>query len=286
MFFQLFRAAGATGQVFLLKNGTVVNRGLAYSGLVLATTTVAVVPTTPRVLDFTVEARSSDKQGMQVTGNLKITLSPDVAVSKFDFTVRQKDGSYQSPWEQALHAMVVEHVLAPIHATARTLDIETATQSHSTFAEAVKASVTSEGNPLKAMGINIESCSVVVVEASDDEVAETIGSKERQALIATSDAAIHGRRLKAVDNDRAIKQFEAGTKLALEKKQGLLLDEQAKNKEKEATADARATEIRLAPLNDVATGKILGAAIMEAAKSGRLGSLAITSEFLAAASQK
>ncbi len=87
-------------------------------------------------------------------------------------------------------------------------------------------------------------------------------------------------------NERAVKEYEAGTKLELEKKQGILLDEQAKNKEKEATADAKATEIRLAPLKDVEAGKLLGAAIMDAAKTGRLGSLAITSEFLAAVGQK
>ena len=83
-----------------------------------------------------------------------------------------------------------------------------------------------------------------------------------------------------------VKQYEADTRLELERKQGELLDEQAKNKKKEAESDAEATAIRLAPLEDVESGKLLGAAVMEAAKSGRVGTIAITSEFLAAINQK
>ena len=105
-------------------------------------------------------------------------------------------------------------------------------------------------------------------------------------MLTEADKALHDRRMKGSENDRTVKEYEAGTRIELEKKQGLLLEEQAKNKEKEADADARATAIRLAPLKDVEAGKLLGAAIMDAAKTGRLGSLAITSEFLAAVGQK
>jgi len=60
----------------------------------------------------------------------------------------------------------------------------------------------------------------------------------------------------------------------------------AKNKKKEAETDATATTIRLAPLQNVDPGKLLGAAVMEAAKGGHVGSIAITSELLAAINQK
>lgn len=282
---KFFRGAGATGNVFFLSGGKATNKGLAYSGFVWPWETVAVIPTTAQVLDFEVDARTADKQSATVTGNIKVTFDPTVAISKFDFTVN-KDGSYLCQWEEALRAFVVEQVFAPIREKAKSLGVEVAIQSHSDFEQAVTESMANVSNPLADLGIKFESCSIAKVECDDDEVEEAIGSKERQEMLVGSDRAMHERRLKGVQNDRAIKKFEAGTKLALEKEQSAILDEQAKNKEKEAKADAKATEIRLAPLKEVDSGKLLGAAIMEAAKTGRMGSLSITSEFLAAVGQK
>lgn len=137
-------------------------------------------------------------------------------------------------------------------------------------------------NTFEDDGITIGSCSIPKIEPTDEEVADAIGAKERQGMLTEADKALHNRRLEAALNERAVKEYEAGTKLELEKKQGILLNEQAKNKKKEAETDAEATKIRFEPLKDVESGKLLGAAIMDAAKSGRLGNLAITSEFLAA----
>jgi hypothetical protein len=205
-------------------------------------------------------------------------------VSKFDFTVNIKDGSYLTPWDQALNAAVVERVVRAVLAEVSGLTVEAATRSQSLIEAAVQKALAGEG--LASIGVAFESCSVLTIEPLDEELAETMGAKERQAMLTESDKALHDRRMEAATNERAVKTYEAETRLELEKKQSKLLDEQAKNKEKEAAADAKATTIRLAPLKNVASGKLLGAAIMDAAKSGRLGSLAITSEFLAAVNQK
>ncbi len=283
--FNFFRGAGATGNVFFLSGGKAKNMGLAYSGFVGPKTTVAVVPTTAQVLDFDVDARTEDKQSITVAGNIKVTFSPAVAVAKFDFTVN-KDGSYVSSWEEALRAFVIEQVFAPIRNKAKSFKVETSLQSHQDFETSVSGSLSGADSPFASLGISFESCSIARVEAEDEDVAEAIGSKERQTMLEGSDKAIHERRLKGAQNERAVKKYEAGTKLELEKQQSVLLDEQAKNKQKEAEADAEATKTRLAPLQGVEAGKLIGAAIMDAAKTGRLGSLAITSEFLAAVGQK
>lgn len=281
---RLFRSAGATGHVFFLKNGRIKDVGLAYSGFIGPKTTVAVVPTTPQILNFAIDAQTKDKQSVVVRGSLTATLTPSKAVSKFDFTVNPKDGGYVSQWEQVLNAKVIERVLRAVLNKVKELDVETAIQSQKEVEDAVTAALGQ--NTFSSDGITINSCSIPKIEPSDEEVEGAIGAKERQTMLTEADKALHDRRLKAAENERAVKEYEAGTRLELEKKQGVLLDEQAKNKEKEATADAKATEIRLAPLKDVEAGKLLGAAIMDAAKTGRLGSLAITSEFLAAVGQK
>lgn len=286
MLITLFRNAGATGHVFFLAGGKTVRKGVAYSGFVLPMTTVAVVPGTAQVIDFSVEARTKDKQSVTVTGNLKLVLVPEVAVSRFDFTVNPKTGSYLAAWQQALHTMVIEHVLAPIHGKARELTVEATISSHKDFEIAVKTVVTAANNPLVRMGITIESCSIAKVEANDEEVETAIGSLERQKMLTESDAALHSRMLKAAENARGVRTYEAETVLRLEEERVKLLEKQAENKKTEAQTDADATKIRMAPLAEVDAGKLLGAALLEMAKTGRVGNLSVGPELFAALERK
>lgn len=284
MLIRLFRSAGATGHVFFLKNGRIADKGLAYSGFIGLKTTVAVVPTTPQILNFAIDAQTKDKQNVVVRGSLTATLTPETAVSKFDFTVEPKNGGYLSNWVPVLNAKVVERVVRAVLDKVKYLDVEEATRSQKLVEDAVTAALGS--NTFWDDGITIGSCSIPKIEPADEEVEGAIGANERQTMLTNADKALHDRRLKAAENERAVKEYEAGTRLELEKKQGILLEEQAKNRKMEAETDAEATKIRLEPLKDVESGKLLGAAIMDLAKSGRLGSLAITSEFLAAMGQK
>jgi regulator of protease activity HflC (stomatin/prohibitin superfamily) len=285
-FFKLFRGARATGHVFFLKRGRVRNKGLAFSGYVGPMTTVAVVPTTPQILDFSVQARTQDKQTIIVTGNVKVALGPANAVSKFDFTVNTKDGSYLSPWDQSLRAIVIEHVLGPVREKAKELGVEAAIQAHKDFEDLIKTRISERGNPLAGKGVNVESCSVAKVDASDKEVEQSIGAKQRQEMLAQADKALHERRLKAAENDRAVLEYEAATKLKLEQDRAKLVDEAGKNEVKTAENDARAIEIRLLPFKAADAGKVLGAALMEMAKNGRIGSLSVVPELFAALQEK
>jgi len=281
---RLFRSAGATGHVFFLKNGRIVNKGLAYSGLIGPLTTVAVVPTTPQILNFAITAQTRDKQTVVVRGGLTVTLIPAAAISKFDFTVNAKDGSYVTQWEQVLNATVVERVLRAVLVKVMDLNVEEATRSQKAVEDAVTAAL--GDNAFAGDGITLKSCSIPKIDPADDGVKGAIGAQERQAMLTEADRALHERRLKASTNERVIKTYEAETVLKLEEERTKLLAKQGENERQKATDDAAATAIRLAPLGEVEAGKLLGAAIMDAAKTGRLGSLAITSEFLAAIGQK
>ena len=284
MLISLFRKAGATGHVFFLKNGKVRDKGVAYSGFIGPQTTVAVVPTTPQILNFAIEAQTSDNQDVVVQGSLTALLAPAVAVRRLDFTVDPVRGGYIGNWAEVVKARVIAGVLRAVLDKVKTLAVDESTHAQSQIEKAV---VDALGPAVfQADGITIESCSIPRIEPKDDEVRASIGAQERQSMPTESDRALHERRLKAATNERAIKQYEADTRLELERKQGELLDEQAKNKKKEAETDATATTIRLAPLQNVDPGKLLGAAVMEAAKGGHVGSIAITSELLAGINQK
>lgn len=296
MLIKLFSSAGATGHVFLLRKGRVSNKGLAYSGFIGPKTTVAVVPTTSQILNFAIDAQTKDKQNVVTSGNLTVTLSPEQAVSKFDFTVSPDNGGYKGNWEKILNAKVIERVLRAVLDTVKDLDIEDATRSQKEVEDGVTEALDSN-DTFSDYGITIDSCSIPKIKPRDEEVEDSIGAKERQAMLSEADEALHDRRMNAAGNDRTLGEFEsvterereeyeADTALGLEKKQSDLIEEQAKNKQREAEIDAKATKTRLEPMQEIEPGNLVGASIMEAAKSGRLGNLAITSEFLAALGQK
>ncbi len=283
-FFTLFRLAGATGYVFLLRNGKSRPYGLAWSGIIGPSTTVAVVPTTPRVISFSIETRTSDNQSVTVVGDLKITLDPAVAATKFDFTVDPKNGAYKNAWSQDLQAGVMAQVLAPVRDNMRGLLIKDAMTAHAGVMKAVMDALSGESNPLSAFGIKTESCSIVRIEADDEEVANSIGATERQLMLTNADLATHTRQIAKATNARAVSTYEAETKLELERKRTDLIAQQSTNKQAEAVADAEATTTRLAPMMTVDPGRLLAMSIMEMAKTGRVGNLNISPEIFAAVS--
>lgn len=280
LFLKLFRSAGATGHVFFLNKGEITNKGLAYSGLVSPWTIVAVVPTTPQIFNFSVDALTKDKQQVTVSGSLTLSLDPSAVVRKFDFTVDTSRGGFTGNWNQVLNTLVNERIVRAMNEKVRTYKVADVILAMNELEAAVMGEFVADTPELN--GVIVTSCSIPSIEA-DEEIGETLGATEREAMLAAADKARHDRRIKAVENDRAVKELEAQTALGLEKDRAKLVAEKGKNQENEAKADAKATEIRMGALKDVEAGVLLGAALFAAADKGKLGSIAITSEFLAAA---
>ncbi|NND65133.1 MAG: SPFH domain-containing protein, partial [Gammaproteobacteria bacterium] len=207
MFISLFNSAGATGHVFHLKNGRVRDKGLAHSGLIGPMTTVAVVPTTPQFIPFAITAQTKDKQSVVVQGSLAATLMPNTAVSKFDFTVELKSGGYKGDWLKGVKARVIERVLRVVLEKITGLDVEEATRSQQIVEDAVTAAL--DAGKFESDGILIDSCSIPKIEPRDSDIQSAIGATERQSMLTDADTALHERRLKASENERAVEEYEA-----------------------------------------------------------------------------
>lgn len=271
-----FSKAGANGHVFFLRSGKVDNKGLAYSGFALPGTTVAVVPTITQIIDFQFDVTSEDKQAVKISGNLKVSLKPDVAVAHFDFTVDPHTGTTDGSWLQVLKALVLEQVQRPVRDDALVRKLETLVSAHSGIENKIKTGLNHEA--LLEKGIKVDSCSIAVISPMDNEVSKALGASERQIMLTAADLATHARRQKSSENERALQQYEADTALELEKKRTALLEQQGENKKKEAEDDAVATAARLAPFKDVEAGKAVAAALMAFANGGSVDKLVLGSE--------
>jgi hypothetical protein len=278
----LFRAAGATGYVFTLSHGRFHDKGIGWSGYIWPGTTVAVVPAIPQIVSFVITAYTRDKQKIVVRGQVQALLIADVAKNFFDFTVDRRTGGYHAKWDTLLQSAIIEAILTPIRDQALKLDVSSAITSQPLFESAVAESLASGKSVLATRGVRIETCSITLAEPADTDVSAAIGSKEREDLLSAADTARHERRLKAVENDRAIKTFEAETSLKLEQEKGKLVEEEGKNQIAAASSEAEATRISLEPLTNTEAGQLMAASLMVAAREGKLGSIAITTELLAA----
>jgi hypothetical protein len=275
---RMFGGAGATGHVFLLKSGTRQDVGLAYSGLIGPWTTPAVVPTTTQILDFSIPTRTKDEQAVVITGNIKITLDPGKAIDKFDFTVTTT-GNYTSEWQPALQATITEKVLGPTHDEAKNFDVKIATKSHKKFEDAIMSVL--KDSSLVAKGINVESCSIANITAVDSAISGAIGAKEKEELLTGADKARHDRQMKASENSRAVRAYDAETELNLAKDKEKLIEQESKNTEAEAKAKAAATKIELDVTKEIEPVKLLGIALLNFSKEGSVNTLNIDPALIA-----
>lgn len=282
LFSEFFSKAGSIGHVFTLKNGRSKSKGIAWSGFVGPETTIAIVPTTSQIIDFAVKAKSIDEQDLTIIGNITVTLVPDTAVSKFDFTADLKTGQYiDNRWLNKVCAAGIQEVLAPIREKALALTIKEAVMKHADFVNALNTALAGGSSTLSSQGINFVSCSVSSVKADNEKVSEAIGSEKREEILTKFDQALHTRKMKSAKSVRDLKEYEAETAKNMEAKNAELIEEESKNKQSRASADAAVIKTLLTPYENVEGGKILGLAIMEAAKTG-INTLSITPELVAA----
>lgn len=285
MFIKLFRSAGATGHVFTLSRGRSRDRGVGWSGWIGPATTVAVVPTVTQVINFSAEAYTSDNQSVLVSGAVQIRFAPAIAKEAFDFAVDPRNGGYQSEWETLLQESIAKTVLNPIRLNAAKCRITEAVTAQVSFETAVDEAIAGATNSLAVRGVKVEGCSVSLVRPTDLKVGGAIGATEREALLSQADNALHNRQLKAAQNNREVRTYDAETALALENERAKLVASQNENLIATAEAEAKATDVRLKPLANIPPPQLLAEALMRAAENGGLGQVVITTELLTHLSQ-
>lgn len=285
-----FSSAGATGNVFLFKDGTIRDKGIAYSGLIGRATTVAIVPTTMQTVNFSLEVQTSDKQTANVSGSVQVLLDPKVIVSKLDFTVNKESGGYLNQWQTVFQALITEKIPGPIRAKAKEVGVVDIVNAQKDLGDQLQTVLLAEKS-LSDFGISIQSCSVSKIAPSNSDILRAIGATEKEALLAKSDEATHKRQMSAAENDKALKTFELETDLSLEVQKKKIIEQENANEKLQADAklviekeqaDAKLEQLKneLEQLNSLGSDKLLGVSLFNFAKSGRLQTLNISPELI------
>lgn len=289
-FFIFFSSAGATGNVFLFKDGTIRDKGIAYSGFIGRATTVAIVPTTMQTVNFSLEVQTSDKQTANVSGSVQVLLNPKIIVSKLDFTVNKESGGYLNQWQTVFQALITEKIPGPIRAKAKEISIVDIVNAQKELGDQLQTSLAAEKS-LSDFGILVQSCSVSKIAPANSDILRAIGATEKEALLTKSDEATHKRQMSAAENDKALKTFELETDLSLEVQKKKIIEQENANEKLQADAklviekeqaDAKLEQLKneLEQLNSLGSDKLLGVSLFNFAKSGRLQTLNISPELI------
>ncbi|MGO4326526.1 SPFH domain-containing protein [Cupriavidus sp. 2TAF22] len=249
MFGIRFIKADPTTYLMQMKGGRILREGSGQSFYYYApTTSLVAVPVGSQVLPYIFELITADFQSVTVQGNLSYRITePRKTAAMLNFALKPDGRSYISEDPQNLRARVegVVEVLVQQAVSAETL--RAALQGSDRMARQVEAALKSHPDVL-ALGLEVLSFSMVAVKPRA-ETARALEAEVREQILKAADDAIYARRNAAVENERAIKESELDTEVAVELKQRTIretqMEAEAAVQEKQAQLQASAMEARI-----------------------------------------
>ena len=241
MFGIQFIKSQPTTHLMQFRGGQLVRQGRGLSFFYYApTTSLVAVPMASRDAGFMLELVTSDFQGVTVQGEVTYRVGDPDRISKMmDFSLQPDGLSYASEDPDRLKGRVVMQVRAIVQQVIQALPLRNALKATAEVARAAQDQLGQQPE-IRALGLDILGVSVVAIKPTSD-IARALEAEAREANLKAADDAISQRRMAGVQNERAIRQNELDTEIAVEVKRREIQETQM-----EATAAAmrRQNELR------------------------------------------
>lgn len=188
-------------------------------------TSLVAVPIASREEPFIFEKVTADFQTVTVQGQVSFRIAdPTKTAAMLNFAVAADGRTYQSDDPDKLAPRVTAAAEVLVQRLIQSLPLAAAILSASTLAEGIRQGLAAN-TEITALGIEILGVSILKVKPTP-ETARALEAKAREAFLAGADDAIYVRRKAAVENERAIKQSELDTEIALENKKRAIREAQ------------------------------------------------------------
>lgn len=226
MFGIAFVKSQPTTYLIQYRNGRVVREGAGLAFFYYAATaSVAAVPVASRDEPFMFELVTRDYQSVTVQGQVAYRIAePRKAAAMLDFAMRPNGKGYLSDDPQKLP----QRILAVTEVLLRQMAKGLALREALAGAEALAAGVARDlaGHPeMAAMGLDVLGVSILALKPTP-ETARALEAEAREAILKAADEAIFARRNAAVEQERAIRESELDTEVAVEQKKRLIRETQ------------------------------------------------------------
>ena len=202
--------------------------------------TLVAVPVGSQEGGFMLELVTSDFQGVTVQGQVSFRVAePKRTAALLDFSLAANGKGYASEDPHRLAERVVMQAKVIVQQAIQSLDLKQALKASATIARAAQQQLGTQAE-IQALGLEILGVSIVAIKPTPD-IARALEAEARESNLKAADDAIYLRRMAAVQNERAVRQNELDTEVAVEQKKRQIQEAQMEAK---AAVMRRQNELR------------------------------------------
>jgi hypothetical protein len=245
MFGVRFIKVGPTDFVLQFKGGKIVREGAGLSFFCYApTTSLVVVPIGSVDVPFIFEEVTADFQQVTVQGQLTYRVADPKKLSQLmNFTLATSGKEYGADDPKKLPQRLINHAQVLTRASLKTLALREALGQSDELVAAIHQGLRSS-EIIGSLGIDVLGLSILAIRPTP-ETARALEAEAREKILREADEAVYARRNAAVQQERAIKENELNTEIAVENKKRQIRETQM---EAEKSVQQKKHEIREADM--------------------------------------
>jgi hypothetical protein len=200
------------------RGGAVVREGAGLSSLYYApVTSLVAVPIGSRDAAFIFQNVVRDFQTVTIQGEVSYRVGdPKKASALLNFALARDGRTYESDDIEKLSQRVLGTTEVLAQQATQAMTLKEALQASDRIAEAIMAGLRSRVE-IVALGLDILGVSIRAIKPAPD-TAKALEAEAREAILRGADEAIFARRNFAVEQERAIRESELDTEIAVEQK--------------------------------------------------------------------
>src|SRR5436309_1037363 len=200
------------------RHGRIVREGVGLAFFYYApTTSLVAIPIGSTDVPFIFEEPTADHQTITIQGQIIYRVAdPKKLASLLNFTLAARGDTYASddPIKLPQRLINLMHVLA--RAELQKLTLRDAIQASDRIVQAVRQQLAASSE-IASLGLEVLGLSVLAIKPTP-ETARALEAETREQLFREADEAVYARRNSAVEQERAIKENELNTEIAVENK--------------------------------------------------------------------
>ncbi|VIO71436.1 hypothetical protein CI1B_36200 [Bradyrhizobium ivorense] len=241
MFGLRFIKAQPTTYLMKFRGGAVTQQGAGLSGFYYApVTSLVAVPIGSRDAAFIFQQIARDFQALTIQGHVTYRISePQKAAAMLNFTLKRDGKTYESDDPEKLPQRILATVEVLAQQAVKELTLKDALQASDRIASLIESGLRGRAD-IAALGLEILGVSIRGVKPTPD-TAKALEAEAREAILKGADEAIFARRNFAVEQERAIRESELDTEIAVEQKKRSIRETQM---DAEASVAAKQAELR------------------------------------------
>lgn len=200
------------------RNGKIVREGTGLSFFYFApAATLVSVPVASVDMPFIFEEVTADFQEITIQGQVTYRISDPKKLSQMlNFALDSRGFGYVSEDPAKLPQRVINRVQVLTRAELQNLPLRKALQASDALVETVLSQLAAS-EALQSLGIEVLGLSIVAIKPNP-ETSRALEAQVREQLLREADEATYSRRNAAVEQERAIKENELNTEIAVENK--------------------------------------------------------------------